>query len=207
MILALCYFGYYKYKYEQGKLPSPEGFSIHVDTRDLSVAGRKWLESYAEQYKSFYASKSQRIAQYSIDNLEIKEANVVQVDFSVVTKKLKAESASKWNGVLEKDKVKCQWVLWFKEEASGEGGYIYTLTKLQRPAGYDLEKYQTSGQKERDEYKKKHEAEIPYEKQQYTYKIENKICYLGYNGGSSWKSHVPRKPINIQNNRRRCFME
>lgn len=188
IILALCYFGYYKY--EQGKLPSPEGFSVEINSKDLSAAGRKWLEGYTEQYRSKYAPRSQRVAQYSIDNLEIKETNVVQVDFSVVTKKLKAESASKWNGVLEKDKVKCQWVLWFKEEASEEGGYTYTLTKLQRPAGYDLEKYQTSGQKERDEYKQKYEAEIPYEKQQYTYKIENKICYVSYNGGNSW-TEVP----------------
>jgi photosystem II stability/assembly factor-like uncharacterized protein len=74
-----------------------------------------------------------------------------------------------------------------KEKVTQEGTFIYTVTKLQRPAGYDLEKYQTSGEKERDEYKYEYEAEIPYESKQYIYKIENKICYVSYDKGSTWK--------------------
>lgn len=187
VVIAVCYYGYYKYQQSKMKF-QPVGFSVEVNSKDLIAGGTKWLESYVEQYKGRYVPRGQKVAEYSIDQLENKEANVLQVDFSIVTKNLDAANASKWNGVLEENKLKCQWVLWFKVEPTEEGTYIYTVTKVQRPAGYDLEKYQTSGEKERDEYKQKYEAEIPYEKQQYTYKIENKICYVSYNGGISWET-------------------
>lgn len=185
IVLAVSFFIYLKY--EQSKLKAPEGFSIETDTKDLKVIGTKWMNVYTEQYKGIYVPRYERITDYSMDKLEVKENNVIQIDFTVVTKKLDERSSAKWNGVLEGNKLKCQWVLWFKEEAGEEGKYIYTVTRLQRPAGYDLEKYQTSGQKEKDEYKQKYENENPFEKQQYTYKIEYKICYVSYDSGSSWK--------------------
>jgi hypothetical protein len=185
IVLAVSFFLYCKY--EQSKLKSPEGFSVVADTRDISDIGKIWLKAYTDQYKKIYVPRNQRIIDYSIDKIEIKERNVIQIDFTLETKKLNSGTSSKWNGTLEDDKVKCQWVLWFKEEAGPAEKYSYTVTRLQRPAGYDLEKYQTSGQKEKDEYKQKYETEIPYEKQQYTYKIENKICYVSFDGGNSWK--------------------
>ncbi|MCT8975263.1 hypothetical protein N4T77_01490 [Clostridium sp. CX1] len=187
VILAACYFGYYKYQQSKVKFQSPEGFSVKVNTKDLTVVGAKWLEAYTEQYRGKYVPRNQRLIEYSVDGIEIKETNVIQVDFSIVTKKLDERSAYNWNGSIEKNRVKSQWVLRFKEELNSDGTFTYTVTKLQRPAGYDLEKYQSSGEKERDEYKHKYEAEIPYENQQYTYKIENKMVYVSYNKGSSWK--------------------
>ncbi len=185
-ILAACYFGFYKYQQSKIKF-QPEGFSVEVNSNDLTVVGSKWLEAFIEQYKGRYVPSSQKIMEYSINHIEAKEANVVQIDFSIITKKLDERIASKWNGVLEADKINCQWVLWFEEGKSKEGTFIYTVTKLQRPAGYDLEKYQTSGEKEKDEYKQEYESEVPFEKQQYTYKIENKICYVSYDSGDTWK--------------------
>lgn len=185
LIAAAGYFGYCKYM--MSKIKPPVGFSIEVDKKDLALAGTKWLEAYTEQYRKSYVPRYQRLVKYSASNIEVKEAGVLQIDFSIVTKKLDERTSFKWDGFLEQNSVKCQWVIWFKEEAASNGNYIYTAEKLQRPAGYDLEKYQTSGQKERDEYKQKYEAEIPYEKKQYTYKIENKTCYVSYDEGSTWK--------------------
>lgn len=187
VILSAVYFGYYKYKQSKLKFHPPEGFSVEANSKDLTVVGSKWLEAYIDQYERKYVPGNQKIIEYSIDHIEIKEANVIQVDFSIVTKKLDERIAYNWNGVLEENKIKCQWVLWFKEETTSEGTFIYTVTKLQRPAGYDLEKYQSNGKKERDEYKYKYEAELPYENQQYTYKIENRICYVSYDEGNTWK--------------------
>lgn len=186
-ILSGCYFGYYKYQQSKIKFFPPEGFSVGVNTRDLTVVGTKWLEAYTEQYRGKYVPRNLKLIDYSIDGIEIKETNVIQIDFSVVTKKLDERSTYNWNGVIEENKIKSQWVLWFRAESNSEGAFIYTVTKLQRPSGYDLEKYQTSGEKERDEYIHEYEAEIPYEKQQYTYKIENGICYVSYDKGNTWK--------------------
>lgn len=194
-LLFVFYLGYYKY--QQNKLKfHPEGFSVQVNSKDLTASGKKWLEAYTERYRGKYVPKNQKVVEQSIDNLEIKEANVLQIDFSIKAKKLDEKTSANWNGTLEENKVKCQWVLWFKVEEKSDGTFIYTATRFQRPAGYDLEKYQTSGQKERDEYKQKYEAETPYEKQQYTYKIENKICYVSYDGGTTWKEvPVPLKDL------------
>jgi len=185
LIAALGYIGYCKYM--MSKIKPVEGFSIEVEKRDLSLAGTKWLKAYTEQYRKSYLPRYLRIVNYSKSNIEVKEDGVIQLDFSIQTKKSDERTASKWNGVLKQERVRCQWVLWFKVEAAPDGNYIYTAEKLQRPAGYDLEKYQTSGQKESDEYKQKYEAEIPYEKKKYTYKIENKTCYVSYDEGRTWK--------------------
>lgn len=187
LILAACYLGYYKYQQSKVKFQSPEGFSVEVNTKDLTIVGTKWLEAYTEQYRGKFVPRNQRLIEYSIDGIEVKETNVIQIDFSIVTKKLDEGSAYNWDGVVDENKVKSQWVLWFKEETNPEGTFTYTATKLQRPAGYDLERYQISGEKERDEYKHEYEAEIPYENQQYTYKIENRIVYVSYDNGSTWK--------------------
>jgi len=196
VILVACYLGYYKYQQSKVKFQSPEGFSIEVNTKDLTIVGTKWLEAYTEQYRGKFVPRNQRLIEYSIDGIEVKETNVIQIDFAIVTKKLDEGSAYNWNGVVDENKVKSQWVLWFKEETNPEGTFTYTATKLQRPAGYDLERYQISGEKERDEYKHEYEAEIPYENQQYTYKIENRIVYVSYDNGSTWKEvHVPLEAL------------
>lgn len=206
MILAACYFGYYKYQQSKIKFQSPEGFSVEVNTKDLTVVGTKWLEVYTEQYRGKYVPRNQKITKYSINSIEIKETNVIQVDFSIVTKKLDERSTYNWNGIVEENKIKSQWVLWFKEETNPEGTFTYTVTKLQRPAGYDLEKYQTSGKKERDEYKHEYEAEIPYENQQYTYKIENRIVYVSYDKGNEWKEvPVPLETLVEVGDGRPCY--
>jgi Sortilin, neurotensin receptor 3, len=187
LIIATCYFGYYKYQQSKLKFNQPEGFSVEVNTKDLNVVGEKWLEKYTDQYTRKYVPWNKKVVEYTINNIEIKEANVIQVDFSVLLKKIDENSAYNWNGFVEEKKIKSQWVLWFEEQKTSKGTYVYTVTKLQRPAGYDLEKYQTSGEKERDEYKNEYESEIPYENHQYTYKIENKVCYVSYDNGTTWK--------------------
>lgn len=189
VIAALCalLFLFYKFQQSRIKLQPPEGFSVEVDNKDLNLVGAKWLEAYTKQYKKLFVPNNQKLKEYHIDKIEIKENNVIQMDFYVVTKKIDKSIVPNWNGVLEDNKIKCQWVLWFKETDTPKGKFIYTVTKLQRPAGYDLEKYQTSGQKEKDEYNQKYVNEIPYDKKQYTYKIEKGLCYVSYDQGSTWK--------------------
>ncbi|WP_040213276.1 WD40/YVTN/BNR-like repeat-containing protein [Clostridium polynesiense] len=187
VILVVSYFAYYKYQQSKIKIHPPEGFSVEVNTQDITEAGSKWLENYIQQYQVKYIPKKQEILQYSIEDTQIREKNVIQIDFSLEPKKPDEQNAHNWNGVLVKNKIKSQWVLWFEEKATPEGNFIYTVTKLQRPAAYDLEKYQTSGEKEKDQYRQEYEAEIPYEEKQYTYKIENKVCYVSYDKGNTWK--------------------
>lgn len=198
MILTIfigCLFAYYKYEQSKVKF-NPEGFSVETNSKDIQVITKEWMEAYTTQLKSWYVPKTQRVKEYYIETIEIKEANVVQVNFSIAIEKLKESSAVKWNGILESNKIKCQWVLRFQGETNQKGNPIYTAIRVQRPAAYELEKYQTSGEKERDEYKKKYEAEIPYKNQENTYKIQDKICYVSYDGGVNWtKVPVPLEKL------------
>ena len=187
LTIGLGYFGYYKYQQSKIQLQPPEGFSVELKTEDLNQVGEKWLEAYTEQYRQKYLPRDQKLLEYSIDDIQIKESNVIQIDFSIVTRQLDERVAYDWNGVLEEKKIRCQWVLWFDKKTTYEDAIVYTVTKLQRPAGYDLEKYQTSGEKEKDEYKHQYLDEIPYEQQQYTYKIENGTCYVSYDNANTWK--------------------
>jgi hypothetical protein len=186
VILAACLLGYYKYHQSKIKF-QPEGFSVEVNTKDLAVVGSKWLEAYTKQYQGKFVQRNQKLIEYHVNAIEIKETNVIQIEFFIVTKKLDEKNALNWNGSLEENKIKCQWVLWFEEKTTAEGTLVYTVKKLQRSAGYDLEKYQTSGEKEKDEYNQKYKDEIPYDQQQYTYKIEKGICYVSFDKGSTWK--------------------
>ena len=45
------------------------------------------------------------------------------------------ENTFGWNG-LKDERIQCQWVLFEKKEI--DDTTVYTVTKLQRPAGYDL---------------------------------------------------------------------
>lgn len=187
MILAMCYSGYYKFQQSKITFQSPEGFSVEVDTDDITELGEKWIEAYVEQYRQKYIPRKQKVVEYLIEDIEIREPNVVQINFAIKTKKLDEEVSYNWNGFIDGDKIRAQWVLWFEEEKTGEGSLIYTATKLQRPAGYDLEKYQVSGEKERDEYEEEYRSEIPYKKEQYTYKIDDRKCYVSYDKGITWR--------------------
>jgi len=48
VILAACYFGYFKYQQNKFIFQSPEGFSVKVNTTDINDVGTKWLEAYTE---------------------------------------------------------------------------------------------------------------------------------------------------------------
>jgi len=135
-----CFFAYYKYEQSKVKF-NPEGFSVETNSKDIQVVSKQWMEAYTTQLKGWYVPKTQRVKEYYIENIEVKEANVVQVNFSIVIEKVKESSSVKWNGILEGNKIKCQWVLRFQEEVNQKGNPIYTAV---RPAAYDLEKYQTS---------------------------------------------------------------
>ena len=186
-VIGVSYFGYYLFRQKTIHIQSPEGFSVECETDNIILAGEKWLEVYTEQYRQKYMPRSEKLIDYWIDDIEVKESNVIQIDFSIVTAHLDERTTSVWNGVLKEDKICCQWVLWFDKKPSSDGTIIYTVTKLQRPAGYDFENYQTSGEKEKDEYEHKYIDEIPCEQQQYTYKIENRICSVSYDKASTWQ--------------------
>ncbi len=187
VLMGVSYFGYYLYRQNTIHLKEPEGFSVECETDSISLVGEKWLKAYTDQYRQKYLPSSKKIIEYGIDDIEIKESSVIQVDFWVVPARLDENTASGWNGFLKDERIQCQWVLWFEKKRTSDDTTVYTVTKLQRPAGYDLEQYQTSGEKEKDEYKHKYLDEIPYKQQQYTYKIEDGACYVSYDYTSTWK--------------------
>lgn len=185
LILILSYFGYYKYQQSKLVFKAPEGFSVESDTSNIRKVGEEWLDKYISQYQRKYVARNKKINSYAIDSIEVKEENIIQINFLIEPEQIDEEIDYNLNGIIKNNKISIQWVLWFEEEELDEET-IFTVKKIQRPAGYDLEKYQASGEKERDEYENEHVTEIPYGKKQYTYKIEDQTCYVSYDGGTNW---------------------
>ena len=191
ILISASYFFYYKYEQNKIVFKDAEGFNITTKTENISLVGVKWLDSYIAQYQQKYVPHDKKITNYEIEDLIVldEENKVIQIDFYIEGKwKQKDESTAPIEGgMVDGSTIRYQWVLWFNITEQKNNERIYEVNKLQRPAGYDLELYNTNGQKEKDEFEQKYRNEIPYDETQYTYKIENKKCFVSYDGGQSWK--------------------
>ncbi|MGM9988406.1 MAG: WD40/YVTN/BNR-like repeat-containing protein [Bacillaceae bacterium] len=187
ILIGVGYFVYYNYEQSKIELKQTEGFSITTKTKNMTLVGVKWLDNYMAQYQQKYVSNDKEIEKYEIDDITVldEKNKVIQIDFTIEAKG-KGEEAPLEGGMAEGPKTKYQWVLWFKTTEAGNDEITYEVYKTQRPAGYDLEIYNTSGQKEKDEYEREYIKEIPFEERLYTYKIENKKCFVSYDAGESW---------------------
>ena len=178
ILISASYFFYYKYEQNKIVFKEAEGFNITTKTENISLVGVKWLDSYIAQYQQKYVPHDKKITNYEIEDLIVldEENKVIQIDFHIEGKwKQKDESTAPIKGgMVNGSTIRYQWVLWFNITEQKNNERIYEVNKLQRPAGYDLELYNTNGQKEKDEFEQKYINEIPYDETQYTYKIENK---------------------------------
>lgn len=191
-ILVLSFFGYYKWRQSQVFLSAPLGYTVACgESASLEDASRNWFFSLIAQHQQDYLRWTDRIDTVTLEaiqTLENAERKIVQIDFSFKPRTLLPEAFSDWSAVYSgEDLLECQWVVEFDISAVPEDGRAaYTASKIERPATYDLEQYNASGQKERDEYEQEFLADQPYEPAMYTYKIENKVCRVSFDGGGSW---------------------
>ena len=193
IFISGCYFVYYKYEQRKIEFKQAEGLSITTKTTNMTLVGVKWLEHYMAQYQQKYVPRVKKVEKYEIDDIIVldEEKKVIQIDFSI-EQKVKGTNGldidlNLESGIQEGAKAKYQWVLWFQTTDDGINEKTYEVYKIQRPAAYDLEHYTTSGQKEKDEYEREFVMEKTFEKKQYTYKIENKKCFVSYDFGDTWK--------------------
>jgi hypothetical protein len=111
---------------------------------------------------------------------------VIQINFTVIPKVVNDKNVSLWKGVLKGSQIQCQWVLWLNKQAMTDGAMAYSVFQQQTPAGYDLQKYNESEQKSKDENYQQAIKETSGQQNQYTYKIDNNKCSISYNGGKTW---------------------
>lgn len=192
IIIGFGYFAFYKYQQSKIHIQEPIGFPIQYEEAGglTQEVGAKWLESYTQQYQQKYLQQSKKLKAYTIDKtivLENEANKVLQIDFTIIPQIANDKTTYLWKGAAAGTQIRCQWVLWFNKEIAADGTIVYKVTKLQSPAAYDLEKYNTSPEKSKDEYDREFVNEIPYKKEQYTYKIQNKKCSVSYDGGTTWK--------------------
>lgn len=152
------------------------------------------MESYAAQYEARYVSRDKKIESIDVRNIIVLEDHVIQIDFTVIPKKLSDDVLASWQGTNQNSLISCQWVLWLSETVTSEGKRVYQVTKVERPAAYDLAKYQTSGQKDKDEANMESYGELPFEEKDYTYRIQDGRCSVSYDGGKSFK----KVPVDVK---------
>ncbi len=193
-IILLLSCGVYLYqRHVTDALKSPVGTTINCNSDNMSFVADKWLEQYIKQYKKISILREKRVKSYEVADILVLEENVVQINFTLNIAKPNEKTATDWNGVLENNVITCQWVTYFQKFMENNET-IYKVTDVIRPAAYDLEKYNSSVQKDIDGYNMEYVAEQPYEKTQYTYKIEDNVCYVSYDTGVTWK----KVPVDVQ---------
>jgi hypothetical protein len=188
---AVLFFGYYKWQQSRILLSAPLGYTVACDeTESLGDASRDWFFSLIAERQQDYIKWTDRIDTYilkSVQILENAERQIVQIDFSFKPRTPRSGTFSDWGTVDQgNDTIECQWVVMFDVSTAAHGTVAYKASNIERPAAYDLEQYNVSGQKEKDEYQQEFMADMPYDPAQYTYKIENKVCSVSYDGGNSW---------------------
>jgi len=191
LALGLAAFGYYRWRQSVIVLEPPLGYVVSCEeTADLEQVGRAWFGSLVDQHQQPYLRAEDRIQEYQLDAvniLENAERKIVQLDFFIQTQVAESETFDSWGGVYEGTRLEAQWVVEYLTSPPSIGDDIsYMATDIRTPAAYDIEQYNASGQKERDEYYEEFHGEKPYDKTKYTYKIENEICSVSFDGGASW---------------------
>lgn len=188
LILAiLSCFGYIWYKKSTTVILPPEQIQVTTQSQNETLVCCQWLSAYLSQYQQRFLDKEKTVLQYTIDDIIELEEHILQVKVTLEMKHPTSDFAQQLNGGLIDDHtIQCDWVLYFTTFSSEESKTIYRVTRLVRPAVYDMEQYKESGQQEKDEYQQEYIDTIPFEKRQYTYKIENDCCSVSYDYGETW---------------------
>lgn len=172
-------------------MPTPEEITVYSESSDVELVMREWLDEYLSQYKTYTIPIKQQIKDYhmtDISFLEEGESPVLRLDFNVIPRK-ENNQLQVLNGVAQEGMIKCEWIVWLEVIANEENlmtTYTYNVTRVGRPAQYEMEKYDESGERAQDEYEHEFIEEKPYLQQMNTYKIEGERCYVSYDNGISW---------------------
>ena len=191
LVLGGVYIGYYKWRQNQIILDHPVNITVSCqqETR-LKDAAQSWFEALTSQHQQDYIKSSDRIDSYEIDDIKVledKQRKIVQIDFSLDIADPNAASFEYWELGTDGDEVSAQWVVTFDVSQSKTDGMLnYKAVNVQRPAAYDLENYNASGQADADALEHELSGQRPYDDIQYTYKIESETCSVSYDGGASW---------------------
>lgn len=159
-------------------------FTIQVDADShKSAIAQQWVRGYTDQFKQKYLPGNKKLVGIKPGVIEIlnEEEAIVQIDFVVEPKKKDTDYFSDW-GVKEGNLIKCQWVL---DLEVYESGMCYLQDRMS-PAAYQLMIYDISGKREEEESYNEYIQEKPFEKTQYTYKIEGEKLFISYNEGNNW---------------------
>lgn len=191
LILVGGFLGFYKWRQSKIVLDTPLGYTFACEEgTEVKAAALNCIESLIEQHQQPYISIADKIGSYEIESVEVLEdggRKVARIDFVLVLSNPKSDEFADWGLVYDENAISGQWVVTFSvSEAKEQGMTEYTVENLQRPAAYDLEKYNASGQAEVDELEHELNEQVPYDKTQCTYKIENEICSVSYDGGDTW---------------------
>lgn len=184
LIIGIGYMGYIFVQSSKIIILKERDFTILVDKDShKSAIAQQWLRGYTDQFQQKYLSRKKKIVDIKIGVIDVldEEEFIVQIDFVVEPKKTDTDYFSDW-GVKDGNLIKCQWVLDFELYDSG----MCYLEDRMSPAAYQLSIYDISGKREEEEHYNEFIQEKPFEKTQYTYKIEGKKLFISYNKGNNW---------------------
>lgn len=181
------YFYYYKHMQKKIRLDSERTFYINQGNEDdIEKLAKKWVEEYSNQYKQKYLEAHKKLKAINITNVEVLdvEKNIVRVDFTATMNESNNKYFSSW-GNIEKNKISCEWVITFFFAKNNNNVKVVQSIDRVTP-----EKYEENKNKDVNPYSNLGDYKL-YEKKdvskvQYSYKINNKKCYVTYDSGNNF---------------------
>ena len=184
LIIGIGYIGFIFVQRSKVVILNEKDFIIQVDpVSHKSTIAEQWLRGYTDQFKQKYLPRKKKLVDIKPGVIEVlnEEESIVQIDFVVKPKNTDIDYFSDW-GVKDGNIIRCQWVLDFEVYESG----MCYLEDRMSPAAYQLMTYDISGRREEEEHYNEYIQEKPFEKTQYTYKIEEEKLYISFNTGNRW---------------------
>ncbi|MDO4283593.1 MAG: hypothetical protein Q4D02_08170 [Clostridia bacterium] len=192
ILLLFIYEMYYMSKQAEIVVIPEEYFHVSdVESSDLDIVAKTWVEEYISQYMQKYLNRNKRVVEFNITNITVldEENKQVSVKFTMKPKVMYSKTFSDWGYMNEEEKIyECEWIMVFESTYKNSGKIWYTTQRMNR-AAYELSEYNTSVQAEQDEKYYQFMNQKYYEdlEKECTYKIENGSLYFTYDHSKTWQ--------------------
>jgi hypothetical protein len=122
--------------------PVTSGFS----NLSLAKISDIWLTEFTNQYTTKYVPWSKALKKIKTNEPVVldEQSNTVMVSFSAALKNSKSEYFSSWNGVIDNDRLQCEWVIVFNISDHYDGTATISVASLLTPEDYGISMYNES---------------------------------------------------------------
>lgn len=169
-----------------GNLMSPDSEAVsaseaQVENMAINKVADIWLEEFLNQFTQRYVTRSKALKSVERNPSTIldSENNTVLVSFSALLKNSESEFFSSWDGIINKERFQCEWVITYELENHFDNTATVHVSQILSSEEYGISLYNQSLNQKGNENV---EATSSAAKSLATYEIKNNTLYVTYDG-------------------------